>query len=69
MQVTPRGLMTRALRHGDRTFMMDSATGSHWNFQGCAIEGKLQGACLEPVQITKDLPHTAEEVEAAMKAK
>jgi hypothetical protein len=38
----------------DHTFMMDSATGSRWNFQGCAIEGKLKGACLEPIQITKD---------------
>jgi len=38
----------------DRAFMMDSATGSHWNFQGCAVDGKLKGACLEPLQIMKD---------------
>src|SRR5271163_243659 len=27
--------------------MMDAATGSEWNFQGCAISGKAKGACLE----------------------
>lgn len=34
--------------------LMDSATGSQWNFQGCAISGKLQGQCLERVEVTKD---------------
>ena len=35
-------------------FLMDSATGSKWNFQGCATEGKATGTCLEPVYIIKD---------------
>jgi len=34
--------------------MMDSATGSGWNFQGCAITGKSIGACLERVESIKD---------------
>jgi hypothetical protein len=34
--------------------LMDSATGSEWNFQGCAVSGKLQGVCLERVQALKD---------------
>ena len=34
--------------------LMDAATGSAWNFQGCAITGKAAGTCLEPVQILKD---------------
>ncbi len=34
--------------------LMDAATGSQWNFQGCAISGKAQGTCLEPVGILKD---------------
>jgi hypothetical protein len=34
--------------------LMDSATGSHWNFQGCAVSGKLRGHCLERVEIIKD---------------
>jgi hypothetical protein len=34
--------------------MMDDATGSRWNFQGCAIEGKAKGACLESVYVIKD---------------
>jgi hypothetical protein len=34
--------------------LMDSATGSEWNFQGCAISGKSAGACLERVESIKD---------------
>jgi hypothetical protein len=34
--------------------MMDDATGSRWNFQGCAVEGKAVGACLTRVDIIKD---------------
>jgi hypothetical protein len=34
--------------------LMDSATGSEWNFQGCAVSGKAQGVCLERVQALKD---------------
>jgi len=33
--------------------MMDSASGSRWNFQGCAIEGKLKGTCLEALSVMK----------------
>lgn len=33
---------------------MDASTGSRWNFQGCATEGKLQGTCLEHVEVIKD---------------
>ncbi len=34
--------------------LMDAATGSEWNFQGCAISGKAKGACLERVPMLKD---------------
>lgn len=34
--------------------MIDSATGSHWNFQGCSIQGKAKGTCLERVEIIAD---------------
>jgi len=34
--------------------IMDSATGSTWNFQGCAIEGKARGACLDRIDAIKD---------------
>jgi hypothetical protein len=34
--------------------MLDAATGSEWNFQGCAVSGKAKGACLEPVAVIKD---------------
>ncbi len=34
--------------------MMDSGTGSKWNFQGCAIEGPAKGTCLPPVHMLKD---------------
>jgi hypothetical protein len=34
--------------------MIDSATGSRWNFRGCAVSGKLAGHCLEAVPAIKD---------------
>jgi len=34
--------------------MMDAPTGSEWNFQGCAVSGKVKGACLEPIPMLKD---------------
>ena len=34
--------------------LMDAETGSEWNFQGCAVSGKSQGLCLEPVPMLKD---------------
>lgn len=34
--------------------LMDDATGSRWNFQGCAVEGRTKGACLERIEVIKD---------------
>jgi hypothetical protein len=34
--------------------LMDDATGSEWNFQGCAISGKAKGLCLEQIPAIKD---------------
>jgi hypothetical protein len=34
--------------------LMDAATGSEWNFRGCAVSGKAKGVCLEPVEMLKD---------------
>jgi len=34
--------------------LLDSSTGSEWNFQGCAFSGPAQGKCLEPVTFLKD---------------
>ena len=39
---------------GSTFFLLDSATGSKWNFQGCATEGKATGTCLERVEVVKD---------------
>jgi hypothetical protein len=36
------------------SLMIDAATGSEWNFQGCAISGKAKGACLERIPMLKD---------------
>jgi hypothetical protein len=33
---------------------MDDATGSGWNFQGCAVSGRSQGKCLDRVEVIKD---------------
>ena len=34
--------------------LMDAATGSEWNFQGCAVSGKVKGVCLERIPMLKD---------------
>ena len=34
--------------------LIDDATGSEWNFQGCATSGKAKGLCLEPIPMLKD---------------
>jgi hypothetical protein len=34
--------------------MMDTATGSKWDFRGCAIEGPAKGQCLEPLDLSRD---------------
>ena len=34
--------------------LIDAASGSEWNFQGCATSGKAKGLCLEPVPMLKD---------------
>jgi hypothetical protein len=34
--------------------MMDGATGSRWNFQGCATDGPAKGSCLGRVEMIKD---------------
>jgi hypothetical protein len=47
--------------------MQDAETASTWNFQGCAVAGKLAGQCLTPLDANKDYwfdwmnhhPHTS----------
>ncbi len=34
--------------------MIDSQTGSRWNFKGCAIEGKSAGLCLQRIEAIRD---------------
>jgi hypothetical protein len=34
--------------------LLDTATASEWNFQGCAVSGAAQGKCLEHVPALKD---------------
>ena len=34
--------------------LLDSATGSEWNFQGCATSGPSAGTCLKPLDAIKD---------------
>lgn len=42
------------LEDGGEAVMMDDATGSRWNFQGCAVTGSAAGSCLERVEIRLD---------------
>ena len=39
---------------GEDGFMLDSISGSQWNFRGCATGGAMQGACLTPVEAIRD---------------
>ena len=34
--------------------MIDTTTGGHWNFKGCAVDGTRKDACLERVEVIKD---------------
>ena len=34
--------------------LLDTASGSEWNFQGCATTGPSTGQCLERIQVLKD---------------
>jgi hypothetical protein len=66
--VGPDHASMRAFKAGPMTFvstadsalpdngaiMRDAETGSNWNFQGCAIDGRMAGRCLEPVDSFKD---------------
>jgi Protein of unknown function (DUF3179) len=65
--VGPDGVSVRAFRDriagveaadfyrlSGKTFIMDSPTGSEWNFQGCAVSGKSKGECLERIPMLKD---------------
>ncbi len=47
------GVTPEFYRNDDGT-MMDDTTGSRWNFQGCAIDGKAKGSCLESIYVIKD---------------
>jgi hypothetical protein len=39
---------------GTNGLMKDAATESVWDFKGCAIQGKLAGHCLKPLDANKD---------------
>jgi hypothetical protein len=60
--VGPDGSSIRVFEAAELTFargeggnvMQDAETGSGWNFQGCAVEGKLAGRCLKPIDAYKD---------------
>jgi len=46
----PAELMFTPMENG----MRDDATGSTWNFKGCAVKGKLAGRCLMQIDAFKD---------------
>jgi hypothetical protein len=45
--------LTFARGEGDKV-MQDAETGSGWNFQGCALDGKLVGQCLKEIDANRD---------------
>jgi len=40
--------------NADRAIMVDSLTGSGWNFRGCAVSGPAMGECLRAIPAIKD---------------
>ena len=38
----------------DAWALLDTSTGSEWNFQGCAVSGSAQGHCLESVYLLRE---------------
>ena len=61
--VAPDGKSVRAFapegdvdfyRRTDTGRLMDSATGSEWDFKGCAVSGPASGRCLKPVATIRD---------------
>ncbi len=38
----------------DSWLLVDSATGSEWNFEGCAVSGSNQGQCLRRITALRD---------------
>jgi hypothetical protein len=41
-------------KSGEDWVLVDSNSGSEWNFQGCAMTGLAQGKCLQPLPALKD---------------
>jgi hypothetical protein len=41
-------------KSGEDWVLVDSNSGSEWNFQGCAMTGLAQGKCLQPLPVLKD---------------
>jgi hypothetical protein len=54
------GQSVRAFRTSEEFYrtpngsMMDSTSGSRWDFKGCAVDGEAKGMCLERVEAIKD---------------
>ena len=46
--------MTFTSATGSGIIMRDAETGSDWNFEGCAISGKLAGQCVQAIDSNKD---------------
>jgi hypothetical protein len=42
------------LENDPAALMLDNASGSKWNFQGCAVSGPATGTCLKRLDIIKD---------------
>jgi len=50
-----RGSDLELFRKSDSAWMLvDSLTGSEWNFKGCAVSGPATGECLQALPVLKD---------------
>lgn len=50
----PGGREAQFYQLPDSDLVIDSESGSRWDFKGCAVSGMLQGACLTKLECIKD---------------
>ncbi len=54
MSSGPKGSEAKSAAAKTEWKLLDTTTGSQWNFQGCAVSGAAQGKCLDRVPALKD---------------
>ena len=54
LQAGPLEFYSSIAKAGDPWALLDAATLSEWNFEGCAVTGQMKGQCLARIDYLKD---------------